>query len=136
MEINMTDKEKLNQVKEIIASLEIPKGSISDGNHTFDELYEHRCILWIALCKMEANIEFYIGGTAGSSWKTTTHSSGDVMEGWFLLGMGKIKGEQITYHLPIKYWNDCEFAQILVKAPEYDGHSSSDVLERIKKLED
>jgi len=29
-------------------------GKISDGYHTFDELYDHRITLWIALCRLSA----------------------------------------------------------------------------------
>jgi hypothetical protein len=44
------------------------------------------------------------------------------------------KGSQITYHLPINRWEDTEWAETLEKAPEFDGHTSSDVLERLKKI--
>ncbi len=53
---------------------------------------------------------------------------------WFLLGMNKEKWEQITYHIPIKYWEECEFAEDLYSPPEFDGHSSKEVLERISQL--
>lgn len=33
-------------------TLSIPAGvEVSDGYHTFTELYEHRCTLWITLCR-------------------------------------------------------------------------------------
>lgn len=52
-----------------------------------------------------------------------------------VVGMNDEKGKQITYHLPAKYWNEvCEFANILEKAPEFDGHTSDDVYERLFKL--
>lgn len=55
-------------------------------------------------------------------------------DGWFVLGYGYIEGEQITYHLPLSKWDECNFAKTLDKAPKFDGHTSEDVLERIKKL--
>lgn len=53
---------------------------------------------------------------------------------WFVLGIGKEKGEQITYHLPLSRWEETNFAETLDRAPEFDGHTPADVLERIKKL--
>ena len=108
-------------------------GCISDGYHTFDELYEHRIRLFIALCKelaWEDEPSQHV-----DIWCSTKHSDGSSFGDWFVLGIGKEKGEQITYHLPARFWNEvCKFAQVLDKAPEYDGHTSDDVLERLKKL--
>ena len=43
-------------------------------------------------------------------------------------------GYQITYHVPLERWNETEFARTLDKAPEWDEHTSDDVLQRLKKL--
>lgn len=104
-----------------------------DGYHTFDELYEHRIRLWITLCR------YFIQGKASydsrNVWMSKLHSDGSSFDGWFIMGIAKEKGNQITYHLPIKYWEECEkTAEVLEQAPEFDGHTSDDVLERIKKL--
>lgn len=123
---------KKNTIKITIDGIE-QTGKLSDGYHTFDELYEHRIRLWIALCK------YFIQGKASydsrNVWITKLHSDGSKIDGWFVMGIGKEKGNQITYHLPISYWDECEkTAQVLDKAPEFDGHTSADVLERIKNL--
>ena len=99
--------------------------SISDGYHTFDELYDHRITLYIALCKSLKN---------GNVWRSQIHSDGSNYEGWFLLGVFFQKGMQITYHIPNERWIETEFADTLKIAPEFDGHTSMDVLERIKRL--
>jgi hypothetical protein len=115
-------KLKLN-LKEIEADVEI-----SDGYHSFDELYEHRIALYIALCSQ-------ISFDAEVAWCSQKHSDGSNYDGWFILGLGKGKGKQITYHIPNKYWDKVvKFAEVLDKAPEWDGHTSNDVLERIKSL--
>lgn len=106
---------------------------ISDGYHTFGELYEHRIILFIALCKA-IKIIYNETRVFNPIWKSKVHSDGSVWDGWFILGIYKTKGEQITYHLPESKWNDCDFAETLDKAPEWDGHTSADVLERLKNL--
>ena len=107
------------------------KVEISDGYHTFDELYEHRITLFIALCKKlsELGHEPYVDG---GIWRSQLHSDGTCFEGWFILGIRTDKGHQITYHLPMSKWEETNFAQERGKAPEYDGHTSADVLERLK----
>jgi hypothetical protein len=50
------------------------------------------------------------------------------------MGIGKEKGKQISYHLPLSRWDETYFAETLDKAPEWDGHTSADVLERLKTL--
>lgn len=103
---------------------------VSDGHHTMDELYEHRIRLWIELCKAYGLSDH---SNSKEVWRTKYHSDGSHYNGWFILGMNIEKGKQITYHLPMKYWDECLFTD-LDKAPEYDGHKPSDVLERLKKL--
>lgn len=38
---------------------EIVGNDISDGYHTFDELYEHRCLLFINLCLAHPNAAYW-----------------------------------------------------------------------------
>lgn len=95
-------------------------GSISDGYHTFDELYEHRHALLIALMVSNPDI----------SWKSRRHSDGsDSYDGWFLAGMTLPTG-QITYHLPNRLFNACRVVELYVP-PKYDGHTSTDVVDRL-----
>lgn len=103
-----------------------------DGYHIFDELYNHRIELYIALCRRmyeDANCFIKI-------WKSKRHSDGSLsFDGkWFVLGINKVEGKQITYHLPISKWKECYFAETLRKAPKFDGHTSDDVLDRLKNL--
>ena len=115
----------------------IDTGKISDGYHTFDELYEHRITLFIALCllfKRQENAIGFISASDSFVWRSKLHSDGTMFDGWFILGIGKEKGEQITYHLPISKWEETAFAGTLEKAPLFDGHTPEDVLSRLKKL--
>jgi hypothetical protein len=107
-------------------------GEISDGYHTFDELYEHRFALYLALCKQIHEDPQW--QTTKQVWRSKIHSDGSNYEGWFILGINDKKGEQITYHLPIVKWEETNFAKTLDKAPEFDGHTSKDVLNRLKQL--
>jgi hypothetical protein len=98
---------------------------ISDGYHTFTQLYDHRIRLYITLCN-------YLHVFANKDcWKSKKHSDGSVWEGWFLAGIGKDKGHQITYHLPMSVFYDLHVPE-LEHAPEFDGHTPEDVLERLK----
>lgn len=101
---------------------------VSDGYHTFDELYDHRITLYIALMKIKAVT------SDQKVWRTITHSDGSVWDGWFVLGYSVIPGRQVTYHLPMNRWTECEFAEVLSNAPDWDGHDSAEVLRRIKLL--
>ncbi len=111
--------------------------NISDWYHTFWELYKHRISLWIAYCKLVdlfyTDQEWYWIEWS-PIWKSKKHSDWSEMLWWFILGIWDIKWKQMTYHLPINKWEECNFAKTLNKAPEYDWHTSDDVLERLLKL--
>lgn len=108
---------------------------VSDGYHTFKELYDHRIELFIALCRVIHNTVGREGGYLRYKvWRSTTHSDGSQIPGWFIMGIGREKGEQITYHLPAARWHDTDFILRDGNAPEWDGHTSADVLERLKQL--
>lgn len=96
---------------------------VSDGYHTFGELYEHRILLFIALAKCHS----------GQVWKFKSNADGQKWEGWFGLGIFPEPGKQITYHVPVSYWDavDCPAYEI---NPHYDGHTSEDIINRLKNL--
>lgn len=102
---------------------------ISDGYHTFDELYAHRIELWLTVCRL-----FSAERTDDVVWRSVLHHNGSRYEGWFILGIYCNHGEQMSYHLPISRWDDADFAEILDRTPEWDGHTPADVLERLKTL--
>lgn len=112
-------------------------GKVSDGYHTFDELYEHRIILFIALCRLLSRQEKAIGYVQsgdGFVWRSKLHTDGSSWKGWFIMGINKVEGEQITYHLPIGKWEETKFADTLDKAPVFDDHTPEDVLKRLAGL--
>lgn len=92
-------------------------GETSDGYHTFNELYDHRCLLWINYCL--TNIE-------------DTYLVQDHFEGWFLLGKETQFG-QISYHCPNKYL-DFVLGVVPLRHPEFDGHTSADVIARLGRI--
>ena len=103
-------------------------GSMSDGSHSFDELYEIRGHLFVAVCKKL--------NRSKDIWKSKFYATGTAVdEGYFLLGINKDAGEQITFHMKIDpFWELTAFAEIMDTAPVFDGHTSKDVIERLKKI--
>lgn len=101
-------------------------GQVSDGYHTFDELYDHRCHLFVALMRCQS----------GLSWRAKLHDDGSEYPGWFIAGMHLPTGD-ITYHLPLWMWPlldspaDYAFIETFDKAPKWDGHTPNDVLIRL-----
>lgn len=106
---------------------------VSDDYHTMDELYHHRIVIYIALCKSQhwQDVEL---GCSSRVWRSKLHSDGNAYDGWFILGIDKEAGKQITYHLPMSEWGQTEFAETLDKAPKFDGHTAEDVLLRLNLL--
>lgn len=113
---------------------------ISDGFHTFGELYEFRCALTNALFKQlffkayELNRNNEFGPFINPIWKSRLHSDGTMFPGFFIIGYSTIPGQMITFHYPEEAWELFDYARVSDNAPEWDGHTSADVLERIKNL--
>jgi hypothetical protein len=99
-------------------------GGISDGYHTFDELYDHRCLLWVILV-------LALKDTMSAKGKKLKAYKFTHLAGWFVLGIETRNG-QISYHVPMKHWDKVK--GIREYAPEFDGHKSKDVLERLATL--
>lgn len=103
--------------------LEGSSKDVSDGYHTFGELYHHRVLLYMALMISHPAL----------SWRALYHHDGTCYEGSFLAGMQLPTG-QISYHIPMEYWNilDNKKIETLDFAKVWDGHTSEDVAERIE----
>lgn len=101
-------------------------GETSDGYHTIDELYEHRFLLFAALMK----------NVPRGAWRSRLHADGSSYPGWFVAGMElpSMSGNtSITYHMPDRLWDLLDNIPVLDHAPEWDGHTSQDVLERLEQ---
>ena len=99
-------------------------GETSDGYHTFNELYHHRAVLFSVIVK----------AFPGMAWKAKHHHDGTMYDGMFIVGIETPDG-QATYHYDIEpYWDMFECKE-LEYAPEWDGHTPAQAIERIGKLE-
>jgi hypothetical protein len=98
---------------------------ISDGYHTFAELYEHRHSLMLALMHSLSSL----------SWFSRRHADGELPFGdnkWFIVGIQLPTGP-ITYHLPIRLFDLARKtgAQELETGRPWDGHTADEVVSRL-----
>lgn len=97
-------------------------GGVSDGYHTFDELYHHRAVLF----------SFIVNSHPDLSFKSHMHHDGTMYENMFIVGINTPYG-QVTYHYDSNpYWNYFH-CPVLEYAPEWDGHTPSEAIERLHK---
>lgn len=117
-----TDASDKCDVRKLAAEAQIlcsgDRGELSDGYHTFNDLYKHRILLFIMNAKTYAKM-------GGKTYRFHHY------EGWFCLGMETAFG-QISYHIPERFWETCDFAA--ERQPEFDGHTSDDVLDRLAQM--
>lgn len=107
----------------LIVTPETGIGNLSDGYHTFNELYHHRAVLFSVICN----------AFKSCAWKSKKHSDGTMYDGMFIVGIDTPEGSA-TYHYDIEpYWNMFDVKE-LNKAPEWDGHTPDDAISRIAGL--
>ena len=91
------------------------RGELSDGYHSFNELYYHRMILFSIICNQNKTI----------SWKSKLHEDGTMFDDYFIVGINTPNG-QFTYHYHIGHWDKFDVIE-LENAPHYDGHRPNDI---------
>lgn len=98
---------------------------VSDGHHTFGELYDHRRALTALLATMAA--------TEGDAWRSKAHHPDDspMFEGgYFIVGINLPTGT-ITYHYKLRHWDDFRGVPELEHAPKWDGAMPVDTVIRL-----
>lgn len=95
---------------------------ISDGYHSYKELYQHRELLFSIICRLFPD----------KSWKSKYHADGSMDSGWFIVGITTDDGD-FTYHYKLEDW-DMFPVKELEKAPEYDGHTPKDIVRLLSLL--
>ena len=98
-------------------------GDTSDGYHTFNELYHHRAVLFSVIVKAFPDL----------AWKSKKHHDGTMYDGMFIVGINTPHG-QATYHYDIEPYWDMFRCPELERAPEWDGHTPEEAINRIGKL--
>lgn len=105
------------------------KGNISDGYHTFNELYEYRMLYNASMFNELAKQGLY------DVHKSKRHSDGTTPfgdENWFIV-QAELPTGQISNHYEIKDWDLFNVPE-KEKANSYDGHTPQDVAKRLRKF--
>jgi len=92
-------------------------GDLSDGFHTFNQLYYQRMMLFATIVKQNR----------GRAWKSLRHEDGELCfgGGWFIVGIDTPEGSY-TYHYEDNYYSLFDCVE-LERAKHWDGHTEKDV---------
>jgi len=102
---------------------------ISDGYHTFGELYEFRKVFNAALFNEWNRNGLY------DTHKSIRHADGELAfgGGWFIV-VAILPTGQISNHYEIKDWDLFKIPVTEKARFPFDGHTAADVLTRLKSL--
>lgn len=129
-------------IKDSDISLRVPLDEtfvdIGDGYHSLGELYDMRLALCVALFRV---YDSYITplGTRVKCWKSRFHSDGTMFPDYFIVGMTippldiTKPIEQISFHYKLEHWDKFNLV-VLPRSPDWNNHTSKDVVERLLKL--
>jgi len=103
-------------------------GSISDGFHTFDELYEFRRLYHAHAVRAWLAARYPVV----RSWK---HHDGEPCfgGGWFIV-VAQLPTGQVSNHYRANSWSLFGDVPEVETAPVWDGHSTTDVARRLRTL--
>ena len=105
------------------------KGNISDGYHTFNELYKYRLLYNAGMFNELAKQGLY------DVHKSKRHSDGTIPfgnENWFIV-QAELPTGQISNHYEMKDWELFNIPE-KEKANHYDGHTPQDVAKRLRNF--
>jgi hypothetical protein len=127
------EKQKMQAITAIKKALAQPEqefvidGDTSDGYHTFNELYEFRKAYNVAL------FNEWAAANKCSVHKSWRHHDGEKCfgGGWFIVVAITPNG-QISNHYEAKDWDLFKVPEVEKAVFEFDGHTGSDVINRLK----
>lgn len=103
----------------------IDMGKVSDGYHTFDELYRYR-MLYNALA---FDLLAHNGITVVKSHK---HSDGGkIFDGNYFIVVAELPTGQVSNHYENKYWDLFNIEEVQF-SPEWDGHTPEEAADRLE----
>jgi hypothetical protein len=127
----------------------IKENNISDGYHTFDELYEFRkmynAVLFNEWGNPNTTVRFLdnkqfdgVGSSTGVRYnvhKSIRHHDGEFCfgGGWFIVSAMLPTG-LISNHYKLEDWDLFKVPEVDKALYEFDGHTGNDVLNRLKAL--
>ncbi len=111
---------------------------VSDGWHTFSELYDIRLAYNVALFNEWAcDYDFAkgINEVQHDVHKSIRHHDGELCfgGGWFIV-VASLPTGQISNHYEMKHWDLFRIPETPTAKYEWDGHTTEDVINRLKNL--
>lgn len=131
--------DKASQVQdEILLLNNKERNALSDGYHTYEELYEFRKMYNAALFNEWAGDYNYAKGINEVEYdvhKSWRHNDGELCfgGGWFVV-MAMLPAGQITNHYKAEDWDLFRIPEEPTAKYAYDWHTSQDVLDRLRSL--
>lgn len=121
----MTKKEFLENIKNIPEEF-FDLTKISDGFHSFKELYEYRLLYNAAFFNELSKLDLY------NVHKSIRHYDGELCfgGGWFIV-MAELPSGWISNHYEMKDWDLFKIPE-RTYAAQWDGHTPKDVADRIR----
>lgn len=113
------------------STMQVEADSVSDGYHTMHELYQHRMALNIALFHAWYELSVDNVRYPYQVMKSKLHYDGTMFEGYFIV-MAITPQGQVSYHYNLKHWDLFRIPEV-DRTPQYDGHGSNEVMERLRK---
>ena len=129
---NMSSIKTINKIIKGAKFLGNDIGGVSDGYHTFDELYKFRAVYNALLFN-----EWAVSGKFDVH-KSKRHNDGKKCFGGdeYFVVVAMLPAGQITNHYPMELWDLFRIPETPKAKYEYDNHTSQDVLDRMLSLAD
>jgi len=120
---------ELEKMNKAVLALGNETENVSDGYHSFKELYEFRKMYnavlfneWFRNCKYDVH-------------KSIRHYDGELCfgGGWFIV-IANLPTGQISNHYELKDWDLFQISEFTKAQFPFDGHTALDVLDRLNGL--
>lgn len=115
---------------------------ITDGQHTFGDLYHHRAVLTALFANQVREWEKTYELSLNKGWidqsqydtlsqlcgvvRSKKHADGTMFTGYFIVHFSTPAGDY-SYHYPITEWDLFDNIRTVDKVGEYDGHKPEDI---------
>jgi hypothetical protein len=140
---NTIPNEVFENIKKLEEDYHRVTENTSDGYHTFKELYDFRAaynaLLFNEWATQKGDEEFLdvnlvVQNTKHSVHKSWKHNDGDpCFGGGYFIVTAKLPSGQISNHYLSNRWDDFKVPETSKALFPFDGHTSHDVLDRLKK---
>ncbi len=121
----------INVIKDIY-TFDVDSVQVADDYHTMQELYDTRLALCVTLFNsMTLTDEGRIMGQPFVV-KSKLHNDGTMFDGYFVIA-AFLNCKQISFHYKLEHWDKFKIPEVERVPWEYDGHKTSDVIERLMK---